>query len=149
MLFQFSIKKYELFQAYLALRVIKPLHDAKIKTSFINIKVNLVQAKIITDTSDPAYNTLENQYMMVKDKEAKVKEMEQKISRLLVHFLIFSFELTHICLRFSIRVVATTPRKDTQPNISDLRDHSQSIFRPILTRVKKKKKRKKVATPIY
>ena len=55
----------------------------------------------------------------------------------------------------NIRVVATTPRKDPQPNISDLRDHSQSIFRPILTRVpkrkkkKKKKKEKKVATPIY
>ena len=50
-----------------------------------------------------------------------------------------------------IRVVATTPRKDPQPNISDLRDHSQSIFRPILTRIprKKKKKKKKVATPIY
>ena len=49
-----------------------------------------------------------------------------------------------------IRVVATTPRKDPQPNISDLRDHSQSIFCPILTRVpkKKKKKKKKVATPI-
>ena len=50
-------------------------------------------------------------------------------------------------------MVATTPRKDTQPNISDLRDHSQSIFRPILTRIqerkKKKKKKKKVATPIY
>ena len=45
----------------------------------------------------------------------------------------------------SIRVVATTPRKDPQPNISDLRDHSQSIFRPILTRIQKKK----VATPIY
>ena len=48
-----------------------------------------------------------------------------------------------------IRVVATTPRKDPQPNISDLRDHSQSIFCPILTRVPKKKKKKKVATPIY
>ena len=43
-----------------------------------------MQAKIITDTSDPAYNSLENQYMMVKDKEAKVKEMEQKLSRILV-----------------------------------------------------------------
>ena len=42
--------------------------------------------------------------------------------------------------------MATTPRKDPQPNISDLRDHSQSIFRPILTRIQKKKK--KVATPI-
>ena len=42
-----------------------------------------------------------------------------------------------------IRVVATTPRKDPQPNISDLRDRSQSIFRPILTRIKKKKKKKK------
>ena len=52
---------------------------------------------------------------------------------------------------WSIRVVATTPRKDPQPNISDLRDHSQSIFRPILTRIpkKKKKKKKNVATPIY
>ena len=51
-----------------------------------------------------------------------------------------------------IRVVATTPRKDPQPNISDLRDHSQSIFRPILTRVqkkKKKKKKKKKLPPLY
>ena len=37
--------------------------------------------------------------------------------------------------------MATTPRKDPQPNISDLRDHSQSIFRPILTRIRKKKKK--------
>ena len=42
--------------------------------------------------------------------------------------------------RLRIRVVATTPRKDPQPNISDLRDHSQSIFRPILIKKKKKKK---------
>ena len=48
----------------------------------------------------------------------------------------------------NIRVVATTPRKDPQPNISDLRDHSQSIFRPILTRVQKKKKKKKLP-PLY
>ena len=48
---------------------------------------------------------------------------------------------------FHIRVVATTPRKDPQPNISDLRDHSQSIFRPILTRIKKKKKKK--LPPLY
>ena len=47
-----------------------------------------------------------------------------------------------------IRVVATTPRKDTQPKISDLRDHSQSIFRPILTRIPKKKKKKKLP-PLY
>ena len=46
-----------------------------------------------------------------------------------------------------IRVVATTPRKDPQPNISDLRDHSQSIFCPILTRVPKKKKKK--LPPLY
>ena len=46
-----------------------------------------------------------------------------------------------------IRVVATTPRKDPQPNISDLRDHSQSIFRPILTRIPKKKKKKKSCHP--
>ena len=52
-----------------------------------------MQAKIITDTSDPAYDSLENRYMMVKDKAAKVKEMEQKISRLLVHFLLYSCEL--------------------------------------------------------
>ena len=48
----------------------------------------------------------------------------------------------------NIRVVATTPRKDPQPNISDLRDHSQSIFRPILTRIPKKKKKKKLP-PLY
>ena len=46
-----------------------------------------------------------------------------------------------------IRVVATTPRKDPQPNISDLRDRSQSIFRPILTRIQKKKKKKKKKLP--
>ena len=46
-----------------------------------------------------------------------------------------------------IRVVATTPRKDPQPNISDLQDHSQSIFRPILTRIQKKKKKK--LPPLY
>ena len=46
-------------------------------------------------------------------------------------------------------MVATTPRKDTQPNISDLRDHSQSIFRPILTRVHEKKKKKKKLPPLY
>ena len=58
--------------------------------------------------------------------------------------------LLHLNRLHIIRVVATTPRKDPQPNISDLRDHSQSIFCPILTRVpKKKKKKKKVATPIY
>ena len=49
----------------------------------------------------------------------------------------------------AIRVVATTPRKDPQPNISDLRDHSQSIFRPILTRIQKKKKKKKKLPPLY
>ena len=66
--------------------------------------------------------------------------------------IVWSMERPDYLLEFyaNIRVVATTPRKDPQPNISDLRDHSQSIFRPILTRVpKKKKKKKKVATPIY
>ena len=48
-----------------------------------------------------------------------------------------------------IRVVATTPRKDPQPNISDLRDRSQSIFRPILTRIQKKKKKKKKSCHPY
>ena len=51
-----------------------------------------------------------------------------------------------LCTRI-IRVVATTPRKDPQPNISDLRDRSQSIFRPILTRIQKKKKKKKKLPP--
>ena len=62
--------------------------------------------------------------------------------------LIIHLQYTKIC---NIRVVATTPRKDPQPNISDLRDHSQSIFRPILTRIqkKKKKKKKKKLPPLY
>lgn len=55
-----------------------------ILVNYVIIQVNLVQAKIITDTTDPAYDSLENQYMIVKDKEAKVKELDQKISRLLV-----------------------------------------------------------------
>ena len=45
--------------------------------------------------------------------------------------------------------MATTPRKDPQPNISDLRDRSQSIFRPILTRIQKKKKKKKKSCHPY
>ena len=57
---------------------------------------------------------------------------------------------TYLFDEHDIRVVATTPRKDPQPNISDLRDRSQSIFRPILTRIqKKKKKKKKKLPPLY
>ena len=58
-----------------------------------------------------------------------------------------SFSLWENGQMVNIRVVATTPRKDPQPNISDLRDHSQSIFRPILTRIQKKKKKK--LPPLY
>ena len=50
-----------------------------------------------------------------------------------------------------IRGGGNHPRKDTQPKISDLRDHSQSISRQILARVqkKRKKKRKKKLPPLY
>lgn len=47
-------------------------------------KVNVIQTKIITDPSQPGYNSVENQYMMVKEKEAQVKELDSKISRTLV-----------------------------------------------------------------
>ena len=60
----------------------------------------------------------------------------------------FQFDFNSISRYKTIRVVATTPKKDPQPNISDLRDRSQSIFRPILTRIQKKKKKKKLP-PLY
>lgn len=47
-------------------------------------KVNVMKRKIITDPNHADYHSLENQYMMVKDKEAQVKNLDLKISRAMV-----------------------------------------------------------------
>ena len=92
----------------------------------------------------------EDSHLEVRYKSEPINPPGCRLSKL--HSPIFFFRHLYIMFVYSnIRVVATTPRKDPQPNISDLRDHSQSIFRPILPgfKKKKKKKKKKVATPIY
>ncbi|XP_063682181.1 uncharacterized protein LOC134817028 [Bolinopsis microptera] len=59
-----------------------------IQNSIENLKerqrVKVIQTKIVKDPNQAGYNSLENQYMMVKEKESQVKELEQKISRTIV-----------------------------------------------------------------
>ena len=40
-----------------------------------------MQKKIVTDPSDPGFNSLDNQHKIMMDVEAKVKELDQKINR--------------------------------------------------------------------
>jgi hypothetical protein len=54
-----------------------------------------MKTKIITDRNHAGYHSLENQYHMVKEKEAKVKDLDLKISRAMVNkkFLVLEHSL--------------------------------------------------------
>lgn len=48
-------------------------------------RVSMLERKIITDPADPQYSSVDNQYRMLEDKQAKIRVLDENMKRKLMH----------------------------------------------------------------